>query len=42
MNELTTLLFGPDEFVVVDVTGVEDATVRVVIQTPAREGACPE
>ena len=42
MKDRTTLLFGLDEFVVVDVSRVEDATVRVVIETLAREGACPE
>jgi transposase len=42
MDEPMTLLFGLDEFVVVDVSRVEGATVRVVIETLAREGACPE
>ncbi len=42
MDEPMTLLFGLDEFVVVDVSRVEGATVRVVSETLAREGVCPE
>ncbi len=36
------MLFGLDEFVVVDMSRVDDARDRVVIETLAREGACPE
>ncbi len=42
MDDGTTLLFGLDEFAVVDVTRVGDGAVRVVIETRAGEGVCPE
>jgi len=36
------MLFGLDEFAVIDVTRVDDGAVRVVIETWTGEGACPE
>ncbi len=44
MDDPTSLLFGLDEFTVVDVArvGCDDMLVRVVIETVAREAACPD
>lgn len=41
MDENTSLLFGLDEFVVIDVTRVGDQFVQVVIEMIAAEAACP-
>ena len=42
MKDRTTLLFGLGEFTVVDVDRVGADAVRVVVETVAREAACPE
>ncbi len=42
MKDRTTLLFGLGEFAVVDVDRVGSDAVRVVVETVAREAACPE
>ena len=41
MDESTSLLFGLDEFRVVDVEDVGAGSVRVVVETVEREAACP-
>src|SRR3954469_7636198 len=41
MDETTSVLFGLDDHRVLDVVGVGDRVVRVVIETLEREGACP-
>lgn len=42
MDESTSLLFGLEEFRVVDVGRVDAGAVRVVIETVSREAACPD
>ena len=44
MDDPTSLLFGLDGFVVLEVADVagEDATVRVVVETGPGEAACPD
>jgi transposase len=42
MDEGTSLLFGLDSFVVVDVARVADEVVEVVIETVAAEAPCPD
>lgn len=41
MDDPTSLLFGLDEDVVVEIARVEGESVRVVIETRVREGGCP-
>lgn len=41
MSDPTSLLFGLDEYAVVDVKRVEDGVVRVVMETKDPEGGCP-
>jgi len=41
MNDPTSLLFGLDSFVVLDVGRVEDQVVQVVIESRSREAGCP-
>ncbi len=42
MDDTTSLLFGLDTFRVVDVVRVADRVVRVVIETVAPQGFCPD
>ena len=42
MKDLMTLLFGLGEFTVVEVERLSADAVRVVVETVAREAACPE
>ena len=42
MDDPTSLLFGLDEFSVVDVVRVADGLVEVVVETIKLESACPD
>jgi hypothetical protein len=42
MDDPTSLLFGLDEFTVVDVVRVADGLVEVVIETTKPVSACPD
>lgn len=42
MDDHTSLLFGLDSFRVVDVVGVADRMVQVVVETVEQQGICPE
>jgi hypothetical protein len=42
MDDPTSLLFGLDEFTVVDVVRVADELVQVVVETANAESACPD